>query len=139
MREAMDAQVAYESCFHQITDAVRIRIIDTFFHRRGCRKLGTTPLYHLCDTIGKALTSSTQLATRDAQPARGFVVGWSRISRRSVAAADAVAVELLSYNCRVVYECLDLRLVWLLVVLRRHWGSLPVQLLRWLQVVWRRP
>ena len=76
----------------------------------------------------KALTSSALLATRDAQPARGFVVGWSHISRRSVAAADAVAVELLSYNCRVVYECLDLRLVWLLVVLRRNWGRLPVSI-----------
>ena len=139
MREAMDAQLAYESCFHQITDAVRIRIINTFLHRRGCRKLGTTPLYHLCDTFGKALTSSTQLATRDAQPARGFVAGWSRISRRSVAAADAVAVELLSNDCGVVCECLDLRLVWLLVLFRRHWGRLSVQLLRWLQVVWRRP
>ena len=139
MREAMNAQLAYESCFHQITDAVRVRIIETFFHRRGCRKLGATPLYHLCDTFGKALMYSTQLATRDAQPARGFVVGWSHISRRSVAAADAVAVELLSNDSRVVCECLDLRLVWLLVVLRRHWGSLPVKLLRWLQVVWRRP
>ena len=45
-----------------------------------------------------------------------------------MAAADAVAVELLSYDCMVVYECLDLRSVWLLVMLRRHWGRLPVSL-----------
>ena len=39
MREAMDVQLAYESCFHQITDAIRVRIIVTFFHKRGWRKL----------------------------------------------------------------------------------------------------